>query len=181
MPAGEFGGIAGISLKGFVEDGVNVQVSYTSDLHQNFAIGATIGHSSNNLDTAAIAAASAISVDTEPWKSTYVLADVYAKLPVQSWALYAKGSAGVMLPRSWNLYAENEDGSGSIHVSKKFIPAYQVAAGIKYTIQERVDVGVESGMLASKPEFKIDLEGFQDSRKQWIIAWNSILKVGYRF
>ncbi|NDK56825.1 hypothetical protein [Pontibacter fetidus] len=175
-------GIESADNKGYVENGPVVALNYLAKLHRYVGIGATLGHSRNNLNAVAVASSfsSATTVKTEPYALTYLMADVYGMLPVKQWQFYVRGSAGSILPTGWEMYITNDVGSGTVKSGQHFVPAYATAAGVTYSLG-RIDLGVESNLLASEPEFEVQISKSVSYRKQWLSAFNHTIKTGYRF
>jgi len=175
-------GIESDDNKGYVENGPILALSYVARLHRHFGVGATIGHSRNNLNAAAVSQSfsSATTVDTSPYTLTFLMADVYGMYPVKQWQFYARGSLGSVLPDVWEMHIKNDIGSGTVRSGKTFKPAYGGGLGVNYSFG-RIDVGAEYGVLASEPEFEIQLSKSTSYRKQWLSAFNYTLKAGFRF
>lgn len=178
----DLAGIESADNKGYVKNGAVVTVHYLAELHRFFGVGATIGHSRNDLNATAVAASfsSSTTVKTEPYRLTFLMADVYGLLPVKQWQFYAKGSLGSMLPDIWEMKITNSVGSGTVTSGREFVPAYAGALGVKYHLG-KFNIGLESCLLASKPEFEVELNESITYRKQWLSAFNHTIKTGYRF
>ncbi|MBC5774237.1 hypothetical protein H8S95_09195 [Pontibacter sp. KCTC 32443] len=175
-------GIESADNKGYVENGPIVAINYVAGLHRYYGAGLTIGHSRNNLNAIAVANSfsSATTVQTEAYTLTFLMADLYGMFPVKQWNFYAKGSLGSMLPDIWEMKITNDVGSGTVKSGKKFVPAYAAALGVNYTFG-KVDIGLESNLLASEPEFEMQLNQSVSYRKQWLSAFNHTIKTGFRF
>ncbi|MEJ8758634.1 hypothetical protein WG947_16595 [Pontibacter sp. H259] len=175
-------GIESADNKGYVENGLIVAMNYMARLHPYIGIGTTLGHSRNNLNANAVAKAfsSATTVQTEPYKLTFLMADVYGVLPVKKWQFYGRGSLGSILPDVWEMKIKNDIGSGTVKSGDKFVPAYSGAAGVLYKV-DRVAIGFETSLLASEPEFEIKLIQSTSYRKQWLSAFNHTFKTGIQF
>lgn len=182
MAPEDLAGIESADNKGYVENGPTIAVNYLIRLHRYFGVGATIGHSRNNLNAKAVAQSftSATTVNTEPYTLTFLMADIYGLLPVKQWQFYGRGSLGSILPDVWEMKIKNDVGSGTVKSGEKFVPAYSGALGLSYNLG-RIDVGVESSLLASEPEFEIQLMKSTTYRKQWLSAFNYTIKTGIRF
>jgi hypothetical protein len=174
-------GIETADNKGYVENGPIFMVNYLTRFHRYIGAGLTLGHSRNDLNSAAVAQAftSATTVQTEPYTLTFLTADIYGLLPVKQWHFYAKGSLGSMLPDVWEMKIENDFGSGTVKSGKKFGVTYAGALGLNYNLG-KIDVGLESSLLVSEPEFEIQLKS-TTYRKQWLSAFNHTVKTGFRF
>jgi hypothetical protein len=175
----ELAGVKSVDGKNYVEDGLIYSLGYTAELHRFFSLGASVGRTSNELNQAAIAGASLANVKTETFRQTLFFADAYAKLPYKSWQLYLKGSYGSIIPDTWELQVENKSGSGSIHTIQEFSPAYAGGLGINYRLG-KVNIGLESILVSTKPEFKIRSNNSITFSRQWISAYNHMLRLGYR-
>ncbi len=178
----DLAGIESIDDKGYVQNGPTIALNYMARFHRFIAIGATIGHSRNNLNALAVAQSfsSATSVQTEPYRLTFLMADVYGLFPVKQWQFYAKGGLGSMLPDVWEMKIRNDVGSGTIKSGGKFEPAYATALGVNYNFG-KINLGLESALLSSEPEFEFELNGAVTYKKQWLSAFNHVVKGGFRF
>ncbi|MER2999080.1 hypothetical protein [Pontibacter populi] len=182
MAPEDLAGIESIDDKGYVQNGPTIALNYVARFHRYMAVGATIGHSRNDLNSAAVAQSfsSSTSVQTEPYTLTFLMADVYGLFPVKQWQFYAKGSLGSMLPDVWEMKIKNDVGSGSIKSGSKFEPAYAGTLGVNYNFG-KISLGLESALLASEPEFEFELNQSVTYKKQWLSAFNHMVKAGIRF
>ncbi|MBB6609948.1 hypothetical protein H7F15_02770 [Pontibacter sp. Tf4] len=182
MAPEDLAGIESADNKGYVRNGPVGTLSYLAGIRKYIGVGATLGHSRNDLNAAAVARAfsSATTVETEPYALTYLMADVYGMYPVKQWQFYAKGSLGSMLPDLWEMEIRNDIATGTVRSGRTFVPAYAGALGLNYSLG-KVTIGLESCLLASEPEFEIELNNVTTYRKQWLSAFNHMLKTGYRF
>jgi hypothetical protein len=178
----DLAGIESIDDKGYVQNGPTIALSYIARFHQFIAVGATIGYSQNNLNALAVAQSfsSATSVQTEPYRLTFLMADVYGLFPVKQWQFYAKGSLGSMLPDVWEMKIRNDVGSGTIKSGGKFEPAYATALGVNYNFG-KINLGLESALLSSEPEFEFEMNGTFAYKKQWLSAFHHVVKGGFKF
>lgn len=185
IPGSEFAEATGIEVRDYVERGIFGAAGFKRDVHRNFAVGLTGGYSSNKLNVKAIEEASTTSIVTVPWTASFVVADLYGQLPLRSWTIYLKGSVGAMFPNNWEFYAEQQHSNGTFikgttRTTEDIELAYLTGIGLNYTANRFV-IGVESNLLAYKPEFEIDLNGSPGAREQWIATLNQALSIGYKF
>ena len=185
IPGSEFADATGIDVKDYVDRGLFTSVSFKRDISRYFAAGFTGGFAKNELNEKAIAEASSTRIETVPWTSTFVVTDFYAQLPLRKWKVYLRGSVGAMFPNDWEFYAE-QDGSngvmikGTTNTTDAIKPALLGGIGLSYNLNRFV-IGIESGVLAYKPEFEIDLNGSPGSREEWIATLNQTISLGYEF
>lgn len=185
IPGSEFAEATGIEVKNYVNKGVYTAFGFKIDAFRHFAVGATGGYTKNSLNIQAIEEATSTEIETTPWTSSFLLADFYAQLPVKKWTVYLKGSVGAMFPNNWEFYAKQENSNGSTldgttKTAEKIEPAYLTGLGLNYTANRFV-IGIESNVLAYKPEFLIDLNGSPGTKKQWIATLNQTVSLGYKF
>ncbi|NEM96597.1 hypothetical protein [Pontibacter burrus] len=182
MAPEELAGIKSMDGKGYVEHGPVVMLSYLAMLHKYVGIGATLAHSRNNLNADAVADSfiSATTVQTETYTLTYLMGDVYGTLPVNKWLFYARGSLGSILPDLWTMEISNDVGKGTVQSGQKFVPAYAGALGLNYKLG-KVSIGLESCLLASRPEFDLEMNQVITYRKQWLSAFNHTIRTGFSF
>jgi len=182
MAPEELAGIKSADGKGYVEHGPVIALSYQATLHKYLGIGATLAHSRNNLNADAVSGSfiSATTVQTETYTLTYLMGDVYGTLPVNKWLFYAKGSLGGILPDLWTMEISNNVGKGTVQSGHKFVPAYAGALGVNYKLG-KVNIGLESCLLASRPEFDLEMNQVVTYRKQWLSAFNHTIRTGFSF
>jgi hypothetical protein len=185
IPGSEFANATGIEVKDYVDRGPYTALGFKRDVHKYFAVGVTGGYSQNKLNIRAIEEASSTSIETVPWKSSFLVADFYAQMPIQKWTPYLKGSAGAAFPNNWEFYAEQSHSngtflSGTTNTTDDIQLAYMAGIGITFTANKFV-LGLESNGLAYKPEFEIDLNGSPGRRKEWIATFNQSISIGYKF
>lgn len=182
MAPEELAGIKSADGKGYVEHGPVIALSYLAMLHKYVGIGATLAHSRNNLNADAVADSfiSATTVQTETYTLTYLMGDVYGMLPVNKWLFYTRGSLGSILPDLWTMEISNDVGKGTVQSGHKFVPAYAGALGVNYKVG-KVSIGLESCLLASKPEFDLEMNQVVTYRKQWLSAFNHTIRTGFSF
>lgn len=184
IPGSEFANATGIEVRDYVNRGPFAAIGFKRDIYKHFAVGATGGYSKNELNEVAIAEASSTTIKTVPWTSSFLVADFYAQLPLRKWTPYLKGSVGATFPNNWEFYAEQvidkNKLKGNTKTTEDVQLAYMAGIGLDYTINRFV-VGIESNVLAYKPEFEIDLNGSLGSRKEWIATLNQTISIGYKF
>ncbi len=185
IPGSEFANATGIEVRDYVDRGPFAAIGFKRDVYKHFAVGATGGYSKNKLNEVAIAEASSTTIKTVPWTASFLVADFYAQLPIRRWTPYLKGSVGAVFPNSWEFYAEQSHSNGSFlsgttNTTEDVQLAYMGGLGVSYTATRFV-LGIESNLLAYKPEFEIDLNGSPGNRKEWIATFNQTISIGYKF
>ncbi|HEY4652481.1 MAG TPA: outer membrane beta-barrel protein [Pontibacter sp.] len=176
----DLAGIKGIDNKGYVEDGSTVAVSYLAEVRRYVGVGATIGYSRNNLNADAIAGAASSEIKTEAYAHSFLTADIYGIYPVKQWRLYGRVGLGMVLPGAWQMQVTNSMGSGTVQSRRKLVPGYSAGIGFTYALS-KFNVGLDSGLLASKPEFEARSASASTSKKQWVSVFNHTIRAGYRF
>lgn len=170
----------GIQAKGMIRNGYMAKISYARDIRKHFSLGATLGRSLNRFDREAIARAANGTVEIDPWKSTFLLADAHLKLPLRKLTVYGKGSLGLLFPQTWSLTAVSGQYTGTLRTIEATAVAYGAGLGISYALG-RFEVGFETDALAARPELQFEHENITVNQRQLIGTHNNTLRLGLIF
>ncbi|QCR23182.1 hypothetical protein [Pontibacter sp. SGAir0037] len=178
-PLGELD-LMGLRIEGMINDGGIAKISYAKDIFSFLAVGATIGRRVNSFNIAVMEEATSGTVLVPPWRTTTALADLYLKLPLKQFSIYTRGSVGLAMPKTWQLDIHTSVETGRLSTVRKPAEAYSAAGGISYRIN-KLEFGLETDLLLTNPELRLDFDGMQSQQKQLVGTWNNSLRLGYNF
>ncbi len=180
VPLANIDEFVGIRVKGMIKTGYMAKIGYARDIRRHFSLGASFVGSLHRFDSEAIARAADGTVEIAPWKSTFLLADAYLKLPLKKLTVYGKGSFGLMFPQTWSLTAVSGQYTGTLRTIESTAVAYGAGLGVSYTLG-KFEVGFETDALTSRPELQFEHENTTINQRQLIGTHNNTLRLGLMF
>lgn len=142
----------------FAGVGTLLQLSYVRSVKPNIGLGASVGYRLNpflenkfaNPNDALVQ-----QMESRPWQTAYVLADVQYQMPLYSdgW-VYIRGSVGGSFNRSDNLRVQTPFGTITRSSDISFTPAYGISSGLR-GLYDRFSIGLETSLLYMRPTFEI--------------------------
>ena len=188
-PAFAMGSFSSISFDreypAFAGTGTVFQLNYSRPVKPNIGLGATAGYRRNPFLEDKFAKpddALVQEMESSPWQTAYVLADVQYQVPLlnRGGHAYVRGSVGGAFNRSAYLQVQTPFGTITRSSDSSFALAYGASAGITEAYN-RLLIGLEANLRYMRPEFEgTSQQGDIKRYRQQMNSFSFGVSVGYK-
>ena len=168
----------------FAGAGTMLQLSYVRSVKPNIGLGASAGYRRNPFLEGKFADPAdklVQEMESRPWQTAYMLADVQYQAPLPSGGqAYVRGSVGGSYSRSAFLQVQTPFGTITRSSDDSFALAYGVGTGITGAY-DRLLIGIGTSLLYMRPAFAVaNRQGDIHRYKQQMNSVSFCISVGYK-